>query len=156
MGPLIPLLWTSGDVCPGSQSQDGSLACMLCHLCTTHSPNSPPVQHLLNSWRPTWHLSLFDPRICTVQSYRSTRTVSLSYTTLDYCHNIIPYKSRITAGTTDTKFTIFARNCMCNKSEWPNQWYLYIDYSWSWAIYHLFINLNVWCPVSSQVTKRYK
>ena len=25
MGPLIPLLWTSGDVRPGFQSQDGSL-----------------------------------------------------------------------------------------------------------------------------------
>ena len=26
MGPLIPLFWTSGDVCPGFQSQGGSLA----------------------------------------------------------------------------------------------------------------------------------
>ena len=32
MGPLIPLFWTSGDVCPGCQSQSGSLACMLPHL----------------------------------------------------------------------------------------------------------------------------
>ena len=28
VGPLIPLFWTSGDVCPGFQSQ-GGLACML-------------------------------------------------------------------------------------------------------------------------------
>ena len=25
MGPLIPLVWTSGDFCPGFQSQGGSL-----------------------------------------------------------------------------------------------------------------------------------
>ena len=25
-GSMIPLFWTSGDVCPGFQSQDGSLA----------------------------------------------------------------------------------------------------------------------------------
>ena len=29
VGPLIPLFWTSGNVCPGFQSQDGSLACFL-------------------------------------------------------------------------------------------------------------------------------
>ena len=29
MGPLIPLFWTSGDVCPGFQSQGRSLACFL-------------------------------------------------------------------------------------------------------------------------------
>ena len=29
MGPLIPLFWTSGDICPGFQSQGGSLACCL-------------------------------------------------------------------------------------------------------------------------------
>ena len=33
MGPLIPLFWTSGDVCPGFQSQGGSLFCVLFHLC---------------------------------------------------------------------------------------------------------------------------
>ena len=34
MGPLIPLFWISGDVCPGFQSQGGSLfACfVLCEL----------------------------------------------------------------------------------------------------------------------------
>ena len=29
MEPLIPLFWTSGDVCPGFQSQGGPLACFL-------------------------------------------------------------------------------------------------------------------------------
>ena len=29
VGPLIPLIWTSGDVCPGFQSQGESLACFL-------------------------------------------------------------------------------------------------------------------------------
>ena len=29
MGPLIPLFWTSGDVCPGFRSQGGSLVCFL-------------------------------------------------------------------------------------------------------------------------------
>ena len=29
LGPLIPLFWTSGDICPGFQSKGGSLACFL-------------------------------------------------------------------------------------------------------------------------------
>ena len=29
VGPLIPLFWNSGDVCPGFQSQGGSLVCVL-------------------------------------------------------------------------------------------------------------------------------
>ena len=29
MGPLIPLFWTSGDVCPGLQNQGESLVCLL-------------------------------------------------------------------------------------------------------------------------------
>ena len=33
VGPLIPLFWTSGDVCPGFQSQSG-VACTLSCLCT--------------------------------------------------------------------------------------------------------------------------
>ena len=33
VGPLIPLFWTSCDVCPGFQSQGGSVAWMLSHLC---------------------------------------------------------------------------------------------------------------------------
>ena len=32
MGPLISLFWTSGDVCPGLQSQAGPLACVLPRL----------------------------------------------------------------------------------------------------------------------------
>ena len=32
VGPLISLFWTSGDVCPGLQSQAGSLACVLPRL----------------------------------------------------------------------------------------------------------------------------
>ena len=33
VGPLIPLFWTSGDVCPGFQSQGGFLTCTLSCLC---------------------------------------------------------------------------------------------------------------------------
>ena len=33
VGPLMTLLWTSCDVCPGFQSQDGSLTCVISHLC---------------------------------------------------------------------------------------------------------------------------
>ena len=33
--PLISLFWISGDVCPGLQSQGGSLACVLSHLHST-------------------------------------------------------------------------------------------------------------------------
>ena len=35
VGPLIPLFWTSGDICPGFQSQGGSLAC-LCSIPQIH------------------------------------------------------------------------------------------------------------------------
>ena len=35
VGPLIPLFWTSGDVCPGFQSQGGFLACTLSCLCAS-------------------------------------------------------------------------------------------------------------------------
>ena len=31
VGPLIPLFWTTGDVCPEFQSQDGSSSWVLCH-----------------------------------------------------------------------------------------------------------------------------
>ena len=37
VGPLIPLFWTSGDICPGFQRLGGYLTCMLLHLCTTYS-----------------------------------------------------------------------------------------------------------------------
>ena len=40
VGPLIPLFWTSGDVCPGFQSQGGSLVCMLPCLHTTDASDS--------------------------------------------------------------------------------------------------------------------
>ena len=40
MGPLIPLFWTSGDVCYGFQSQGGFLTCVLCHLHITDSKDS--------------------------------------------------------------------------------------------------------------------
>ena len=33
MGPLIPLLWTCGDICLGFQNQGGSHFCVLSHLC---------------------------------------------------------------------------------------------------------------------------
>ena len=52
MVPLILLIWTSGDVCLGFQSQGGSLACMPCHLHAMDSSNSPLVRHLLTSWWP--------------------------------------------------------------------------------------------------------
>ena len=32
VGSLMPLFWTSGDICPGFQNQAESLACMLSHL----------------------------------------------------------------------------------------------------------------------------
>ena len=47
VGPLIPLLWTSGDLCPGFQRQGGSLACVWPHLYSMDSSDSPLVQHLL-------------------------------------------------------------------------------------------------------------
>ena len=33
VGPLIPLFWTSGNVCPGYKSQDGTLVCALTPTC---------------------------------------------------------------------------------------------------------------------------
>ena len=47
MGPLTILFLTSGDVCPGFQSQGRSLACVLPRLCTMDSSDSPLVWHLL-------------------------------------------------------------------------------------------------------------
>ena len=54
VGQLISPFWTSGDLCSGLQSQDGSLTCMLCQLCTMNSSDSLLVWHLLNSWWPAW------------------------------------------------------------------------------------------------------
>ena len=48
---LIPLFWTSGEVCPGVQSQAGSFAWMFSCLCTTDSSDTPLVRHLLTVLR---------------------------------------------------------------------------------------------------------
>ena len=53
-GPLIPLFWTSGDICPGFQSQGRSLACVLSHLHTRDASDSSLVRHLPTSWQPAW------------------------------------------------------------------------------------------------------
>ena len=50
-GPMIPLFWTDGDICPGFQSQGGSLTFMLHHLHHLHSSDSPLVRHMLTSWQ---------------------------------------------------------------------------------------------------------
>ena len=47
VGPLIFLFWNSGDIYPWFQNKD-TLACMLHHLPTTDSSNSPLVWHLLS------------------------------------------------------------------------------------------------------------
>ena len=60
LGPLVPLLWTSGDVCPGFQIQDGFLICMLHCLHTTAYSDSPMVWHLRISWWPAVKLGFFD------------------------------------------------------------------------------------------------
>ena len=49
VGLLMPLLWTSGNVCPGFQSQGVSLTYVLCCLCAMESPDLRLVQHLLTS-----------------------------------------------------------------------------------------------------------
>ena len=63
VGPLIPLFWTSGDVCPGFHSQGGSLFAFF--LGSAFSPvwssDSPLVWHLLTAKRSAWQPSLFDP-----------------------------------------------------------------------------------------------
>ena len=52
VGPLIPLFWTSGDVCPGFQSQGGSR--LHAFLPASYSSDSPLVWHLLTAWQPAW------------------------------------------------------------------------------------------------------
>ena len=59
LGSLIPLFWTSGDVCPECQIQGGFLACVRCHLCAMDSSDSPLVLHLLTSWQSAWQLIAF-------------------------------------------------------------------------------------------------
>ena len=56
MGPLIPLFWTYGDVCPGFQSQARFLTCVRCHRRAVDSSGSPPVPHLLTSSRSPLYL----------------------------------------------------------------------------------------------------
>ena len=56
----ITPFWTSGDICPGFQSQGGSLACMSCRLCAMDSSDSPLVLRQPNSWRAALQPSLFD------------------------------------------------------------------------------------------------
>ena len=43
VGPLIPLFWTSGDVCPGFQSQGGSLACFLTCVILRFTSDATPA-----------------------------------------------------------------------------------------------------------------
>ena len=50
--PVTPLFSASGDVCPGFQSQGGSLACV-------DSSDSPLVWHLPTSWWPAWQPVMF-------------------------------------------------------------------------------------------------
>ena len=56
---MISLFWTSGDICPGFQSQGGSLTCILPCLHKMYSSDSPLVCHLLTSSQPTLQISLF-------------------------------------------------------------------------------------------------
>ena len=59
MGPLIPLFWTSDDICPGFQSQSGfSYFRALLQLCATESSDSPLVQYLLTSWHLNFRFSV--------------------------------------------------------------------------------------------------
>ena len=51
---MIPLFWTSSDVCSGFQSQCRSLTYVLRHLYAMESSDSSLVRHLLTSWRPAW------------------------------------------------------------------------------------------------------
>ena len=59
MGPLISLFWTSGDVCPGFQSQARFLTCVRCHRRAVDSSDSPLVPNLLTSSRNPLHLYVF-------------------------------------------------------------------------------------------------
>ena len=50
VGPLIPLFWTSGDVCPGFQSQGGSLfVCFLTCVILRFISGSTPANLLVTS-----------------------------------------------------------------------------------------------------------
>ena len=61
VGPLIPLFWILGDVCSWFQRQGESFAYMLPCLNALDSSDSSLVWHLLTSWWPALHRSLFLP-----------------------------------------------------------------------------------------------
>ena len=47
MGPLIPLFWTSGDVCPRFQSQGGSISvCFLTWVILRFTSSATPADHI--------------------------------------------------------------------------------------------------------------
>ena len=50
VGRVTSLLWTFYGICPGFQSQRGSLTCVLHRLRAIDSSDSPLVQHLLTTW----------------------------------------------------------------------------------------------------------
>ena len=49
VGPLIPLFWTFGAVCPEFQTRMDPLSSVLCYLHAIDSSDSPLVRHLLTS-----------------------------------------------------------------------------------------------------------
>ena len=58
LGPLIPVLWTSGDVYPGFQSQGGSLACFLACVILRFTSGATPVDFFVASMAA----QIFEPR----------------------------------------------------------------------------------------------
>ena len=56
-GPLIPFLWTCGDICTGVKAREDALVGMLCCLHAIDSSDSPLMWHLLTSWQPAWQAS---------------------------------------------------------------------------------------------------
>ena len=56
--PLIPLFWTSGDVCSGFQCQDGSLACFLACVILRFTSGVTPADCIEVSMaaEPFWYL----------------------------------------------------------------------------------------------------
>ena len=111
VGPLIPLFWTSGDICPGFQSQ-GGLACMLSclraipliHLwCDTCWPldglhgSLPTLTHVLAAFRRIhkhwWHWgqsqgsNLWPGLGLKPTTYRATAQRTLMEFTATVCHS---------------------------------------------------------------------
>ena len=64
LGWLKPLFLSSGDVCPGFQSQGALPHLHVCHPHATESSDSPLVWHLLKSWQPALQLSHSHPHTC--------------------------------------------------------------------------------------------